>query len=253
MLRFASLGSGSKGNATLVEVGRTRLLLDCGFSVVELERRLARCDLDPSQLSGILVTHEHADHVGGVARLSRKYALPVWLTPGTLAGCPDPDFARIELLNAHECFSIGDIALEPFPVPHDAREPCQFVFGDGVRRLGVLTDVGHITPHIQQSLDDCEGLLLECNYDPDMLAVGPYPPALKARVGGRYGHLANGQAAGLLANIGLEKLQHLIVMHISENNNRPELALEALAAVTGAGEGIEVACQQEGFGWRELR
>lgn len=254
MLRFASLGSGSKGNATLIEADGTRLLLDCGFSVSELERRLARLDLDPAALSAIVVTHEHADHIGGVARLSRKYRLPVWLTVGTLNAARDRDFHDVECFHAHDVFAIDGIELHPFPVPHDAREPCQFVFSDGQWRLGVLTDTGHITPHIQRSLDGCDALLLECNYDPAMLAAGPYPPALKQRVGGGLGHLANTQAGELLGRIDIARLRHLIGMHVSENNNTVELAHRTLCDSVGCEEGwIEVACQVKGFGWRELR
>ncbi|MDX5333426.1 MAG: MBL fold metallo-hydrolase [Gammaproteobacteria bacterium] len=253
MLRFASLGSGSKGNATLIEADGTRLLLDCGFSVSELERRLARLDLDPAALSAIVVTHEHADHIGGVARLSRKYRLPVWLTVGTLNAARDRDFHDVECFHAHDVFAIDGIELHPFPVPHDAREPCQFVFSDGQWRLGVLTDTGHITPHIQRSLDGCDALLLECNYDTAMLAAGPYPPALKQRVGGGLGHLANTQAGELLRRMDITQLRHLIGMHVSENNNTTALAHRTLCeALDCQEEWIEVACQVKGFGWREL-
>ena len=253
MLRFASLGSGSKGNATLIESGSTRLLLDCGFSVSEIERRLQRLGLAADDLSAIVVTHEHADHIGGVARLSRKYRLPVWLTVGTLNAARDRDFHNFECFHAHDVFAIEDIELHPFPVPHDAREPCQFVFSDGELRLGVLTDTGHITPHIQRSLDGCDALLLECNYDPQMLEAGPYPAALKARVGGRLGHLANDQARALLEAIDTSRLCHLIGMHVSENNNTPDLAHQSLCeGLACQDERIEVACQQEGFGWRAL-
>lgn len=254
MIRYASLGSGSKGNATLVEAGGTRLLLDCGFSVAELERRMLRLGCAAEDLTAIVVTHEHADHIGGVARLSRKYRLPVWLTAGTLAAARDTDFEAIEVFHAHGRFAIGGLELEPFPVPHDAREPCQFVFGDGAARLGVLTDVGHVTPHIVEVLSGCDALLLECNYDPRLLSTGPYPPALKERVGGRYGHLANDQATELLRSIDRTRLAQVIGMHLSENNNTPELALAALRAGLGASvESVEVACQEQGFGWRELR
>lgn len=253
MLRFASLGSGSKGNATLIHAGRTRILLDCGFSVSEAERRLARLGVCAEQISALVVTHEHADHIGGVARLSRRYRLPVWLTAGTLAAVRDAEFHAVELFHAHEGFEIGDLELTPYPVPHDAREPCQFVFGDGARRLGVLTDSGHVTPHIRGLLSGCEALLIECNYDPELLRQGPYPPALKARVGGRYGHLSNQQAAELLQAIDKARLRHLIGMHVSENNNRPELARRTLGAAVGDEAGVEVACQERGFGWRELR
>lgn len=254
MLRFASLGSGSKGNATLIESGQTRLLLDCGYSVAQLEYRIQRLGLTAEALTAIVVTHEHADHIGGVARLSRKYRLPVWLTVGTLNAARDRDFHTVECFHAHDLFAIGDIELHPFPVPHDAREPCQFVFSDGDLRLGVLTDTGHITPHIQRSLDGCDALLLECNYDPEMLAKGPYPPPLKQRVGGHLGHLANEQAGELLSRMDTGRLRHLIGMHVSEKNNTSDLARRTLCQAMGStDEWIEVACQAQGFDWRELR
>ena len=253
MLRFASLGSGSKGNATLLEVGDTRFLLDCGFSVRETERRLDRLGLSAESLQGILVTHEHGDHIRGVAALSRKYRLPVWLTAGTLRATPDSDFHHTHIIHAHENFSVGECLIEPFPVPHDAREPCQYVFSDGERRLGILTDTGSLTPHIERMLSGVHGLLLECNYDSVMLEQGPYPPSLKRRVGGRFGHLANDQAAALLQRLDLSQLDCLIAMHVSENNNTRELAFAALD------EGLEqrpatlmVACQQDGFDWLVL-
>lgn len=253
MLRFASLGSGSKGNATLIEAGETRILLDCGFSLRETERRLERLDLEARDLQGVLVTHEHSDHVGGVGVLSRKHELPVWLTTGTLARSRDADFFTTHIIHAHDTFQIGDLNIEPFPVPHDAREPCQFVFSDGRKRLGILTDTGCITPHIERTLAGVHGLLLECNYDPDMLRDGPYPQALKQRVAGRLGHLANQQAMKLLVKMDHKQLECLIAMHISENNNSPELVRAALdETLTEQVQTLHVACQQEGFGWQEL-
>ena len=253
MLRFASLGSGSKGNATLIEAGETRILLDCGFSLRETERRLERLGLEPRDLQGVLVTHEHSDHVGGVGVLSRKHRLPVWLTTGTLARSRDADFFTTHIIHAHDSFKIGELDIEPFPVPHDAREPCQFVFSDGQKRLGILTDTGYITPHIERTLEGVHGLLLECNYDPDMLRDGPYPWALKQRVAGRLGHLANQQAMELLGKMDHGQLDCLIAMHISENNNSPELVRAALEdTLTEHVDTLHVACQQEGFGWQEL-
>lgn len=254
MLRFACLGSGSKGNATLIEAGRTRVLLDCGFSAAELDRRLARLGLAGEALTAIVVTHEHADHIGGVARASRKHRLPVWLTAGTHLVVGRSDFHHIECFNAHEAFAIDDLMLEPIPVPHDAREPCQFAFSDGQWRLGVLTDTGSITPHIEAVLTGCDALLLECNYDADMLASGPYPPTLKQRVASRYGHLGNEQARDLLERIDVTRLRHVIGMHLSENNNTPGAALACLSRALGCeADWIGLADQEHGFDWRELR
>lgn len=254
-MRFASLGSGSEGNGLLVEVGNTRLLMDCGFGLQDTVNRLARFGLEPSQLDGIVVTHEHGDHIGGVARLAKKYAIPVWLTHGTLRSQPD-SFSQgvvVHEIDSHRAFSLGDIEIQPYPVPHDAAEPVQFVFGDGARRLGVLTDSGCATPHIEQMLNGCQALVLECNHDVDMLMNGPYPASLKYRVSGHQGHLSNVQAAEILARLDTRSLQHLVAAHLSSKNNTQALALAALSNALGCKqEWIAVAMQQEGFVWREL-
>ncbi|MCK9354763.1 MAG: MBL fold metallo-hydrolase [Gallionella sp.] len=256
-MRFASLGSGSEGNALLVEVAETRLLMDCGFGLNDSIARLARLGISPDQLDGILVTHEHGDHSGGVARLARKFGLPVWLTHGTLRSLSDKlsgVAAQIREIDPHQPFSIGDIEITPYPVPHDAAEPVQFLFGDGARRLGVLTDAGCSTPHIEAVLGGCDALVLECNHDSDMLMNGDYPRSLKQRVGGRFGHLNNRDAAAILSRLDRSKLQHLVAAHLSRSNNTAALAVEALSGVMGCETGwITVATQQEGFGWREVR
>lgn len=254
-MRFALLGSGSRGNATLVEEGNTCLLVDCGFSVREVARRMARLGTSPERLSAILVTHEHNDHLAGVGALARKYRIPVWLTAGTAAAGKKRlgELPQRELLNCHGDLVIDDLVLHPFPVPHDAREPCQFVFSNGDKRLGLLTDTGRSTRHIERQLDACDALILESNHDPQMLADGPYPPALQARVGGGLGHLSNGQAAEILQRIDSASLQHLVAAHLSEKNNRPELAVDALSAALGCErEWITLADQDGGLDWREI-
>jgi phosphoribosyl 1,2-cyclic phosphodiesterase len=263
-VRFSSLGSGSEGNALLVEAGKrsscpdtrqTLVLMDCGFGLQDTISRLARLGVSPEQLSGIVVTHEHGDHIGGVARLARKFNLPVWLTHGTLRSQPKA-FSEITQLNeidSHQAFAIGDIEIIPYPVPHDAAEPVQFVFSDGARRLGVLTDTGCSTAHIEQTLNGCHALVLECNHDSDMLMKSDYPFSLKQRVGGRFGHLNNHEAAGILARLDVDKLQHLIAAHLSRKNNTPELAVRALCGALDCEESwVGVATQEEGFFWREI-
>lgn len=250
-MRFASLGSGSRGNGTLVEIGATCILLDCGFSVSQIRRRLARLGKTPEDLDAILVTHEHTDHIGGVAALARTYGLGVYATAGTARYFDGEPLPRLSLFDSHVPFMIGDAAIEPFPVPHDAAEPSQFVFGDGARRLGILTDVGTTTPHIEASLSGCDALMVECNYDEAMLQMGDYPYPLKQRVAGRHGHLSNRQTVGLLERLDCTKLQHVVAAHLSEKNNTPALARNALAAVLGCEEEwIAVADQGEGLAWR---
>jgi phosphoribosyl 1,2-cyclic phosphodiesterase len=255
-MRFASLGSGSSGNCMVIEQASTRLLLDCGFSVKETIARLARLMLEPHQISGILVTHEHDDHAKGAFKLAEKLNIPVWLSHGTrimssryLPKTP----IQIKMVDSHTSFVIGEIQITPFPVPHDAREPTQFVFSDGQHRLGVLTDVGITTPHIQQVLTGCDALVLECNHDLSMLERGPYSDALKKRVGGHLGHLDNQSAANLLATLDNSKLKHIIAAHLSAKNNTQALAKSALSQALNCDvDWIGIATQEAGFGWRSL-
>jgi len=250
-MRFASLGSGSRGNALVVEAGRTRIMLDCGFAFGETVMRLQRIGCAAEDIHAIVVTHEHDDHIGGVARFARRVGIPVYLTPGTHAAM-GTKFDRVEVryFDPHASFDIGDLKVDPFPVPHDAREPAQMVFDDGSRRLGVLTDVGVPTPHIVQMLSGCAGLVLECNHDERLLRDGPYPASLKARIGSRLGHMRNEDAAELLAAIDRGRLRRVVAAHLSETNNTPQLARAALARVLGAElNDVSVAGQDHGFDW----
>jgi phosphoribosyl 1,2-cyclic phosphodiesterase len=184
--------------------------------------------------------------------LARKYALPVFLTHGTLRsqnGSFDT-VPSVTEISPHHLFSIGEVQVQPYPVPHDATEPVQYVFGDGVRRLGVLTDAGSSTPHIEVTLSGCDALVLECNHDSAMLANSEYPYSLKQRVGGRYGHLNNFDAAALLARLDCSKLQFIVAAHLSHKNNTRELAVNALTgALPDISDKVAVATQNEGLNW----
>jgi phosphoribosyl 1,2-cyclic phosphodiesterase len=254
-MRFASLGSGSQGNALVVEAGDTKVLLDCGFATRTTAEKLDSLGISPQDLAGVLVTHEHSDHIAGVFKFARRYEVPVFLTHGTHAAAPrgKTPLPECRLIDSHTSFAIGDLEIHPFPVPHDAREPVQYAFSDGAHRLGVLTDVGSITPHIVDVLRCCDALVLECNHDSEMLASSDYPEMLKSRISGRLGHLSNEMAASLLSQIGTSRLQHLVAAHLSQQNNRRELAVSALASVLNCDEEwIGVACQVRGFDWREI-
>jgi phosphoribosyl 1,2-cyclic phosphodiesterase len=257
-VRFALLGSGSEGNGLVVEAGATRLMLDCGFGVRDTVARLERIGVDPAGLAGIVVTHEHSDHADGVFPLARRFGLPVWMTWGTFSAIrwTEPDAGRqveIRLVDPDSSFAAGDLEVRPLTVPHDAREPVQYVFGDGARRLGVLTDTGSPTAHIQASLSGCEALVLECNHDLDMLMGGEYPASLKARIAGRWGHLDNAVSASILSALDRSRLKHVVAAHLSRKNNTPALARAALAGVLGcAPDWIAVATQEEGLPWREV-
>jgi phosphoribosyl 1,2-cyclic phosphodiesterase len=254
-MRFASLGSGSEGNALVVQAGQTCVLMDCGFSLADTLRRLSRLGLEADNISGIVVTHEHGDHIKGVAHLARKYSIPIWLTHGTrqmhckaLGG-----LSGLTEISPQHFFSIGELQIQPYAVPHDAAEPVQYVFSDGEKRMGVLTDTGCATPHIEAMLNGCDALVLECNHDTDMLANGDYPYSLKQRVAGRFGHLNNTDAAALLSRLDNRHLQHIVAAHLSRKNNTRELAVSALSAALNCGaEWINVATQLEGVGWREI-
>jgi phosphoribosyl 1,2-cyclic phosphodiesterase len=248
-LKLAYLGSGSKGNAALFEGAGTCVMLDCGFTLKEVDRRMDRLGFKAESLDGILVTHEHSDHFSGVARLARRHGIPVWLTHGTARG-GDLEGVDVRWVNAHEPFTVGGLSISPMPVPHDAREPCQYVFSDGQRRAGVLTDVGHATPHIIQSLGGVDVLLLECNHDLEMLVNGPYPHRLKRRVKGALGHLSNCQAAGLLEALDQSRLRQIFALHLSDTNNTPALARDALAAARArAAIDVDIIDQEAGLDW----
>jgi phosphoribosyl 1,2-cyclic phosphodiesterase len=252
-LRFTSLGSGSSGNGLVVESGSTRVMMDCGFTTADAKLRLERVGLAPSDLAGILVTHEHDDHMGGVARFAKRHAIPVYLTRGSSQWLPaDFPAVLVRLIDSHSPFAVRDLCVDPFPVPHDAREPVQYAFSDGDARLGVVTDLGCVTQHVVEKLSGCTALMVECNHDRDMLMEGPYPPSLKHRVAGRFGHLDNAGAKHLVENLDLSRLKHLIAAHLSKQNNRPELAVTALSEGAGCErDWICVATQEEGFDWRE--
>jgi phosphoribosyl 1,2-cyclic phosphodiesterase len=252
MMRFALLGSGSRGNGTLVEIGDQRLLIDCGFTLRETVSRLARLGVAADDLTAILVTHEHGDHLRGVLPLARRYRLPIYLTAGTARHLDLRDY-RVHLLQCQTPFLLHDIAITPLVVPHDAREPCQFLFDNGHHRLAVVTDLGHTTPYLHQELQRCSALVIESNHDEEMLRSGPYPAALKARVAGAWGHLSNAQTAHFVAEVAHSGLQHLVAAHLSEQNNHPDRVRSALATALGCEQKeIDLADQEIGLNWRQL-
>ncbi len=259
MLRFASLASGSKGNCAVVEVrasaGSTRVLIDCGLNLRDTERRLARLSLAPADIDAILVTHEHGDHACGVFDFAAAHEVTVVLTYGCLAALKAEgkviEGVKLQMLENRKAVAVGEVEVSPFTVPHDAREPVQYVLSDGAVRLGVLTDIGVTTAHVEQTLSGLDALVLECNYDSGMLWSGAYPKWLKERIAGPWGHLDNLESERLLGSLDRSKLKHVVAAHLSQQNNRPQLARAALARALGCEESwVGLATQEEGFGWR---
>ncbi len=249
LFKVASLGSGSKGNATLISAGDTHLLIDCGFTVKETLNRFGNVDFDPKKLTAILVTHEHQDHIKGAGALSRRLQIPVYTTQGTVLSNKLGD-CEINLISPTNNFVIKSVKIESFSVPHDAREPCQFVIEYGAKRLAVVSDLGSVTQPIVDKLRSCHSLLLEMNHDYEMLMTSVYPYSLKQRVGGKLGHLNNHQSLDLLKQLDFEQLECVIATHLSEQNNCPKLVGNLLSDVfMDTKVNYHIASQAEGIGW----
>jgi len=255
VIRFKSLGSGSTGNATVIQAlcdgAPTHLLVDCGLGIRELDKRLGAAGMLAEQIDAIFITHEHADHIGCAQRLALRERIPVYMSEGTYAALRQPDFGGLLRLAADgQEFAVRGLQVRPFTVPHDAREPLQLTCTDGDARLGLLTDLGHVSTHVQQELAACGTLLLECNHDEAMLEAGSYPWFLKKRVGGEWGHLANSAAAALAQTLlAAGRLRQVVAAHLSEQNNTPELAHAALLAALGSAAEIHIADGRSGSGW----
>ena len=251
-MRFAILASGSSGNAIVVEASGTSVLIDCGLSVRRLEQRAQALGFELSGLSAIAVTHEHADHIGGVAALSRRYGIPVYMTHGTRLASAFGDERDVEVheISPHEPFHVDALNLQPAPVPHDAKEPCQFVVEYDGARLGILTDLGSATRHIHQHYTNCGALVLEFNHDPKMLSDCEYPDSVKSRIAGRLGHFNNGQAQELLNKLSSSNLRHVFAAHISARANSNDLVRELLkSSLDGTGINWGVAYQDRVTSW----
>lgn len=228
-LSYCLLASGSKGNAIYVASGPTAILVDCGLSARELVRRLEISGLKAESLSAILITHEHRDHMTGARVLAKRLRLPVLATRATWAACGDMLETRHQPFAAGEAFNLGCLSLQPFSTPHDAADPVGLVISAGAARLGLCTDLGQALGLVERRLAGCQALILESNHDPELLAQGPYPPWLKQRVRSRHGHLSNQQSAELLSRLHHPELGQVTLAHLSETNNRPELAAQAAA------------------------
>lgn len=258
MLRFCNLSSGSAGNATLVEasdgIHTTRLLVDCGLPLRELDIRLGRMGLNAQDLDALFITHEHSDHIGNARALALRERLPCWMSTGTWHAVHDPDFeGLLRFARDEQPIAMNSLCVLPFTVPHDAREPLQLSCTDGQVKLGILTDLGQGTVHVHQALSQCDALLLECNHDAEMLKQSKYPPFLRQRIAGPQGHLSNAAAAEILSVVKHAGLKHVVAAHLSEHNNRPLLAQMALAEVLSCEpQEILVADQELGSPWLSI-
>lgn len=257
-MEFASLGSGSAGNCTVIRCEDRCVLVDCGFSLRETTQRLALLRLRPEQVTDILVTHEHSDHLGGVALLANRYGVAVHVTEGT---CSSALFQKkpvkselIRIVVGGQSLDVGPLKVDVIAVPHDANEPVQFTLQSSAGKLGVISDLGHVPDAVVQAYQDCNALMLEHNHDPVMLAQGPYPYSLKRRVGGPYGHLSNLQAAQFLRAIMHDDLQQVVAIHLSETNNAEYLVAESVDSICGRQVPFtfSAATQGRGFGWMSL-
>ncbi len=231
-MKFCVLGSGSRGNATYLESGGTALLIDAGMSGRELQKRLAAIGVELAALDAILVTHEHNDHVQGVGVLSRRVKIPVHATPATFAAAAGI-VNRLYSYNEFESgvpFQLRNLEIHPFSISHDTDDPVGFRISDGHVSLGYCTDTGKVSRLMLHRLASCQGLVLESNHDAAMLQNGSYPPYLKQRIRSSQGHLDNNQAAGFLRELAHESLQHVVLAHLSEENNHPEIARQTARA-----------------------
>ena len=232
MLNFCSLYSGSSGNSLLVETENTKLLIDAGVSSKKIETALTNLDIDPSSIDGILITHEHSDHVQGLGTFSKKYDLPVFVNQKTLDAMPKQkekiSEKNIKKFKIEEKFEIGDIQIKPFSIPHDAANPCGFnIFKDN-KKISIATDIGHMTNGILKNLEDSIFVLLESNYDPEVLKFSKYPYILKSRIAGPNGHLPNEMAGKTIAHLLQSGLQQAMLGHLSKESNFPELAYKTV-------------------------
>ena len=245
-LRFCLLASGSKGNAIYVESRGQAVLVDNGLSGVELMRRMESAGLSPERIQAIILTHEHRDHSSGVGIAARKLRVPVVATRDTWQACPNKKKVSHQAMEAGRAFELSNLQITPFRIPHDAADPVGLVFQAGSARLGLCTDLGWATRLVETRLAGCHALVLESNHDPRMLNNGPYQEWLKQRVRSRHGHLSNQEGAALLGKLIHADLREVVLAHLSETNNTPELAkAEAEAALEqkDSKAGLSLACQ----------
>jgi phosphoribosyl 1,2-cyclic phosphodiesterase len=239
-MRVISLQSGSNGNCIYVEAGAVKLLFDAGVSGATAEERLAASGRDIRQVNGLIISHDHSDHIRSAGIFQRKYGIPLYATPRTIAAaqtrCSLGKITEMHHFRVGQALKFGTVTVHTIPTPHDGEDGAVFVIDDGSRRLGILTDLGHVYRDLRWVISTLDAVFLESNYDPGMLAAGPYPRHLKQRIKGPRGHLSNAEAAELLASAASPRLRWACLAHLSEQNNRPELALRAHREILAAAD-----------------
>lgn len=232
MINFCSLYSGSSGNSLFVETDNTKLLIDAGVSCKKIETALNNIEVDPNSIDGILITHEHIDHVQGLGTLSRKFDLPVFVNQETLDAMPKQKDKildkNIKTFKLSENFEIGDLTIHPFSIPHDAANPCGFNIYNEDKKISIATDIGHMTNNILKNLEESLFVMLEANYDPEILRFSSYPFTLKSRIAGPTGHLSNEIAGKTISHLLKSGLKNAMLGHLSKESNFPELAYQTV-------------------------
>ena len=253
-MQFCSLGSGSQGNSFLVRYENCCVLIDCGFGLAETEKRLVRHQINPNDISAILLTHEHEDHVRGAFSLSNKYKLPIYLTNGTYRMCEKRNKSSFNIdfkfIVNEKIFYINNLSITPITVPHDAREPVQFKFVTKESNFAIITDLGFGSKYLLKSISNLNSIVIECNHVDNLLNESDYPESLKNRIGCKYGHLNNKEAARILQSIKKNNLNFIGAAHLSEKNNNPNLVKRDLSFAVSKDESfIKIINQDDGLNW----
>ncbi|MXZ43445.1 MAG: MBL fold metallo-hydrolase [Gammaproteobacteria bacterium] len=249
-MKYASLGSGSRGNCTVIVSPQTTILVDCGFGCRETENRLLKKGVDPATVAAIFVTHEHSDHRRGVGPFARKFGSCVYGTRGTLSRV-DLERCKFYEIQCGRPVNVDDLTVHPVSVPHDAREPSQFVVEGAEVRLGILSDLGSLTHEVVEHYQYCDSLFVEANHDLNMLWNGPYQYSLKVRIASDLGHLSNEQTAEFVSRVHHSDMRHLVLGHLSQENNSPEIVSEFFDDFRRTMD-VRIASQDEGTDWIDL-